>query len=85
MKEQKREQKKGNKYIAPILCGLAVVLVAAIYVFVILWTALVEPIPLPFLLFLFLIPAAILFGVVYATLERLKEIKGGEEDDSADY
>lgn len=61
MKEQKREQKKGNKYIAPILCGLAVVLVAAIYVFVILWAALVEPIPLPFLLFLFLIPAAILF------------------------
>ena len=80
-----KKGKKGNRYIAPIICGVAVALVAAIYVFAILWIALVEPIPLPFLLFLFLVPAAILFGVVYATLERLKEIKGGEEDDSADY
>ncbi len=80
-----KESKKPGRYLPPILCGLAVALVAALYIFVILWAALVEPIPLPFLLFLFLIPAVILFGIIYVTVQRIKEIKGGEEDDSADY
>lgn len=76
---------KGGKYAAAVVCGVAAGLLALIYVAVGLWMIFVEPIALPILLLVLIGPAAVLFGAIYVTLERIKEIKGGEEDDSRDY
>ncbi len=79
-------EKRPNKhYAAPIICGIAVAVVALIYVALGVAMALAAPIALPVVLLVIALPAAVLFGIIYVTLERIKEIKGGEEDDSRNY
>ena len=49
------------------------------------WAAKVDPIPLPILLFIMAIPAAVIVGVLVALKERMKQIEGGEEDAARKY
>ncbi len=78
-------KRRGRGCVAAVVCGVAVALVALLYLGIGLWAAFVEPIALPVLAGFILVPGAILFGIIYATLERIREIKGGEEDDSSHY
>jgi hypothetical protein len=41
--------------------------------------------PLPLLIFLLLIPALVVLGVIIALLQRIREIGEGEEDDARKY
>ncbi len=80
-----KKKSKAGKYIAPTLCALLVMVIALFYLGIFLWCMLVEPIATPMLALFILGPAAVLFGIIYSLVERYHEIKGGEEDDSADY
>lgn len=64
--------------------GLIIVLMAALIVLM-LWTNVVDPIPTGILLIFLGIPAVVIVCVVVALSGRVKEIKGGEEDEASKY
>ena len=49
------------------------------------WAAKADPIPIPLLLIIMAIPAAVIVGVLLALKERMKQIEGGEEDAARKY
>lgn len=72
----------GKKMIAPIIISLIVVLY---YIFIIALFMYIPGIPFIARLFMILIPfllSAVMIGVL---VSRMKEIKGGEEDDLSKY
>ncbi len=77
--------KKPNKYVAPTVCAVLVILLMTFYLALFLFASFVVPIPIPFLLLYTLIPGTVIAGVVIALRQRYNEIKGGEEDDASQY
>lgn len=70
-----------NKIIAPIIISLLMIVYVAFY-----FTILINTIPFLFLKILFgIIPIALIGAMVYVLIQRIKEIKGGEEDDLSKY
>ena len=61
------------------------ILLMGILVGIFLWAAKVDPIPLPFLLFVIAAPVSVMIGVLVALKERMKQIEGGEEDAARKY
>ena len=49
------------------------------------FTAPEESPPLPLVAVICLVPAAMIVGIIISLVQRLKQIKGGEEDAAADY
>ncbi len=64
--------------------GIMVLLMAALLIFMI-WCSLTEPVPIGVLLFMTAAPVVVIIGVVAALVGRVKEIKGGEEDEASKY
>lgn len=64
--------------------GIMVVFMAAM-IGIMVWGSMEDPIPIGVLLFLIGIPAAVIIGVIAALIGRVKEIKGGEEDEASKY
>ena len=64
--------------------GIMIVLMGLI-IWMILWANHQEAIPLLLLAAILLIPCVIMICVLAVLIQRLKEIKGGEEDDAAQY
>lgn len=52
---------------------------------IMLWGNTQEPLPVGILIFIIAIPAVIIVGVLAVLVERVKEIKGGEEDEASKY
>ncbi len=77
--------KKPNKYVAPTVCAVLVILLMTFYLALFLFVSFVAPIPIPFLLLYILIPGTVIVGVIVALRQRYKEIEGGEEDDASQY
>ena len=73
--------RKGNKMIAPIVITVLFLLYLVVYVWFIFHLAVFEP-----LIILLAIPLVCLGGgLVYVLIERLDEIKKGEDDDLSNY
>ncbi len=73
-----------KKYFAPIIIGLFLVIYLSTMGMHI-WFSSDASISLFYKLLFTLIPIGIACGAIYVTLERIKEIKGGEEDDASKY
>ena len=73
---------KNKKLIAPILITFFVI-VYYIFYFCILCTVLKESVV--FLILLGIIPVALSIGMLYVCIQRIKEIRSGEEDDLSKY
>ena len=77
-----------RKYIAPVAAALGMVVLMGGMLALILWGFSVdveEAPPLPLVLFLAAIPIVIILGVIAALCQRIKQIRGGEEDAASQY
>ena len=63
---------------------LGIVLMAVIIV-VLLWANAQEPLPALLLIILLLLPSVVIICVIVALIQRIHQIKGGEEDEAAQY
>ena len=64
---------------------LLTIIVMLLLEIVILWGNSVEPLPIGILLVFMAIPLLIIGGAIAAYVGRIKEIKGGEEDEASNY
>ena len=74
--------KRNKKLIAPILITIFVILYYIFY-FCILCSVLKESIVI--LILFGIIPIALSIGMLYVCIQRIKEIRSGEEDDISKY
>ena len=75
----------GKKMIAPIVVAAIIIIIIALYIRVALFLAYITGIPMIVRIVIIAVPlilAAVMFGVL---VSRIKEIKGGEEDDLSQY
>lgn len=73
--------KHSKKMIAPIIIAVLFILYIVIY-----FTVLIEVIPFLLLKILFIIiPSALSIAMIFILAQRIKEIKGGQEDDLSKY
>ena len=75
----------GKKMIAPIVVAAIFIIIIASYIRVALFLAYITGIPMIVRIVIIAVPlilAAVMFGVL---ISRIKEIKGGEEDDLSQY
>ena len=64
--------------------GIMIVFMAAMIGFMV-WGCMEDPVPIGVMLFMIGIPAAVIIGVIAAMIGRVREIKGGEEDEASKY
>lgn len=86
MNKQKNDMKR--RYIAPAVWALVMVVLMAGSIWLFLWAFEVDPLgapPLPILLLLIAMPAAVILGVIIALYQRFREIGKGEVDDAKKY
>ena len=86
MNKQKSDIRK--RYIAPIVWTVVMALLMAGTIWLFLWAFETDPLgapPLPLLVLLIAIPAAVILGVCIALLQRIREIGKGEVDDAGKY
>lgn len=74
-----------KKIMGAVLGGGIMVILMAATIGIMIWGCMVDPIPIGVLLFIIGIPAVIIIGVIAALIGRVKEIKGGEEDEASKY
>ena len=87
MDQQKKDMKR-RRYLAPAISTAVMVLLMVGSIWLILWAFEVDPVgapPLPILLLLIGIPAAVILGVVVALVLRVQEIRRGEDEDAKRY
>ena len=70
---------------APIMSAIVMIVLMAALVAVMIWGYIVDPIPFVILIIFIAIPVAVMFGVLRALKERMKQIEGGEEDAARKY
>ena len=70
---------------ASIMSTVVMIVLMCAVMAILVWASVVDPIPLPFLLFIMTIPAAVIVGVLLALKNRMKQIEGGEEDAARKY
>lgn len=84
-----RDGTKKSKKAAPIICTGVIIAVLSVILATILYPLMVisrgSTFAMIFLIAYGLIIAAVMAGIIIALIERLKEIKGGEEDDASQY
>ena len=86
MNKQKNDMKR--RYIAPAVWALVMIILMAGSIWLFLWAFEVDPLgapPLPILLLLIAMPAAVILGVIIALYQRFREIGKGEVDDAKKY
>ena len=79
---------KPRRYTAPIIAAAVMFLLMGGLVALIVWGVRISPEeapPLGVVLILTAIPIIIIVGVLLALVQRLKQIKGGEEDAASQY
>lgn len=74
-----------KKRTAPIVAAVVMVLLMIAVIGLLVWAAMVEPIPGPILLFIVAFPIVVIVGVLLALKERMRQIEGGEEDAASKY
>lgn len=84
MDDIKKDIQKKRQRGALLGAGIMLVIMLTI-IAILLWANSVEPLPIGMLLYLIGIPALVMIGVLVALISRMKEIKGGEEDEASKY
>ncbi len=74
-----------KKYVGAAIAAIVMMVFMAAMIWLFAWAQAEEPMPLPLLGFLMLIPGAMIVGTILALAQRVKEIKGGEEDAARQY
>ena len=74
-----------KKIMGAAIGGGVMVLLMALTIGIMIWGYMEDPIPIGVLLFIIGMPAVVIIGVVIALIGRVKEIKGGEEDEASKY
>ena len=79
------QQKDGRKKTPAIIAAAVIIaLMSALFGFL-LWAFITEQAPLVLSVLILLLPLAVIVGVAWALIQRIKEIKGGEENAAAKY
>ncbi len=84
MDDIKKDIQKKRQRGALLGAGIMLVIMLTI-IAILLWANSLEPLPIGMLLYLIGIPALVMIGVLVALISRMKEIKGGEEDEASKY
>lgn len=71
--------KTDKKEKVPYLAAFVMIVMMLCFISLLLWGQKVDPIPLPVIAFLILMPVAVIVGVLLALKQRIKEIEKGEE------
>lgn len=74
-----------NRYVAPVVAMSVMLMLMGVLIAFMIWGLTVDPLPLGFSVLFISIPAVVSIGVVAACMQRIKEIKGGEEDAARKY
>lgn len=74
-----------KKIMGAVLGGGIMVILMVAMIGIMIWGFMVDPVPMGVLLFIIGIPVVIIIGVIAALIGRVKEIKGGEEDEASKY
>jgi archaellum biogenesis protein FlaJ (TadC family) len=81
MKDEEIEKKHRKKMVAPIVISIMIVIYCCFYVVM----CFIMPVPLVMKILFGVIPLAFIGVVVYVLVERMNEIRSGEEDDLSKY
>ncbi|MEG2421529.1 MAG: MerR family transcriptional regulator [Oscillospiraceae bacterium] len=76
------------KYVGPIVAAAVFVALMVFFIAFLVWAVTADPQNAPpwgLVAFLIAIPAVIILGVLLALVQRMKQIKGGEEDAASQY
>ena len=79
---------KVKQYVPATAASVVMIVLMAGVIALMLWAFKVDPVgapPWPLLALLIGIPAVIIFGVLFAVIQRWREIGGGEEDEARKY
>lgn len=77
-----------SRYLGPLGAALIFIAFMAGIIALLVWAFTVDPAeapPLPVLIVIIAIPAAVIIGVLVALVQRFKQIEGGEEDAASQY
>lgn len=74
-----------KKKTGPIIATICTIIFMIAIICLLIWANSVEPIPLPLLMFFIMFPGFVIIGVLLALKDRMKQIKGGEEDAASKY
>lgn len=69
----------------PIIATISIILFMCGIIGLLIWAFRVDPIPLPLLIFFIMFPVMVIIGVLLALKDRMKQIRGGEEDAASKY
>ena len=79
---------KIRRYVPAVVAAAVMIALMAGLIALMLWAFKVDPVgapPWPILVLLIGIPAVIILGVLFAMIQRWRELKGGEEDEARKY
>ena len=74
-----------RKKYGTLTAAVVMILLMLAFSALLIWAELNDPLPFALWLFIFLIPIAVIVGVLLALRERFKEIEGGEENEATKY
>lgn len=74
-----------KKTAGALIGAFSMTVIMAVIIIFILWAHLQDPLPIGLLVFIIAAPAIIIIGTIAALIGRIKEIKGGEEDEASKY
>lgn len=77
-----------GKYLGAIIAALVMITLMGALIALFVWAFTVDPEdapPLPMMVFFCAIPAVMILGILIALVQRIRQIKGGEEDAAAQY
>ena len=81
----KQQTDQRTKQTAAIIAAVVFALLMVACIAILVWAWYYDPIPFGIMLVLIAVPVAAIVGVFIALMQRLKEIKGGEEDVARHY
>lgn len=81
----RQTEDRRSRWRGAILSAVVMALLMAGMIALLVWGAVMDPIPLALLAVLEAIPTAIIVGIVLALRQRLQELKGDELDDARQY
>lgn len=81
----RQTEDRRSRYRGAVLSAVVMALLMAGMIALLVWCAVMDPIPLVLLAVFEAIPAAIIVGIVLALRQRLQELKGDELDDARQY
>ena len=74
-----------KKTIGALIGAASMTAIMAAIIGFMMWAHLQEPLPLGLLIFIIAAPVVTIIGTIAALVGRIKEIKGGEEDEASKY